>query len=248
MLNIQNASITFDNRFCLQDITLTVPDTGISVIVGANGSGKTLLIQLCAGLLEPSLGVIKRPTENHLTSNDKTFIHTTWVPQTPVLLDRSVFENIALPLRAAKHPHIKQRVTEALEWAKINSLALSQATTLSTGQQQLVALARAWALAPRILFLDEPCANLDPERQQHVEQLIYQLNQNGCKVIMSSHQLSQAKRIADDIVFLDHGQLVTHMPSSQFFSPSIDPPTHSKGKTLIPPRTLEKIQAFIQYA
>ncbi|ODS23865.1 hypothetical protein AB835_06445 [Candidatus Endobugula sertula] len=230
MLRLSNITLLLDQRPCLDDINLVFRSQGISIVLGANGAGKTLLLKLCAGLLKPSWGILTE--DNGLTPPEITL-----VLHPPFLLDRTVSKNIALPLYSQHRVNVTKRTQEALEWARIEHLSRSMAHNLSTGQQQLVALARAWALKPRLMLLDEPCANLDPYRQQHVEQLIQQLSDEGCKIIMSSHNLSQAKRLANDIVFLESGQVLTHSSAEDFFASQ-----HMDAETA------EKIGEFIQYA
>lgn len=288
LITLQNTQLTLEHKLCLDDISLAIPSQGITIIAGANGSGKTVLLRLCAGLLTPSKGDITYDVclakSNSSPSNDKNdkdhkcnkpaYPAVTWVPQTPVLLDRTVAQNIALPLLQASRTSaasnsastdtstetsstdntsdISALTQQALAWANIASLANTLTSTLSTGQQQLVALARAWAVKPRLLLLDEPCANLDPKRHQQVDELIQQMSDEGCKIVMSSHHLSQIKRLADDIVFLDAGKLVTHRSCESFFNASVindgvingDKVEHEKANAFIQ----EKIHTFIQYA
>ncbi len=246
MIHCDQLGLRLGQQARLQDINLHIDAAGISVVLGANGAGKTLLLKLVAGLLAPTTGHL-RITHPHIHSPI-----VTWVPQTPVLLDRSVRDNIALPLYTQDKATVAQRVSQALAWANIDDLAHLPALTLSTGQQQLVALARAWAIEPQLLLLDEPCANLDPNRQQHVEALIQQLSAEGCKVLMSSHHLSQVKRLASDIVFLDQGSVhqasvATHMSVEDFFNHMLGDHDTNRTET-IDQGTAEAIRAFIQYA
>lgn len=214
MITLKNVSLRLAGNLCLQDINACISHTGITLVVGANGAGKTLLLQLLAGLQPAHTGHYQR--QPSLTYPDVSYL-----PSVPVLLDRSVSYNIAFPLQALSPrqnaAQITQRITEALTWAGIESLIHKQALTLSSGQQQLVALARAWALSPTLLLLDEPCANLDPHRQQHIDRLLKKLS-SECKIILSSHTITQAKRIADDILFLDKGRIITHTDSDVFFT------------------------------
>ena len=247
-INLHDISITLNKKVCLDSINLTIEHEGISMIVGANGAGKTLLLKVIAGLLPINTGTL---TSSGFTDQAQT-IRQTWVPQTPVLLDRSVRENILLPLHHQSKSHstilsspksiYTERVNQALAWADIEALGEENTYVLSTGQQQLVALARAWALSPQLLLLDEPCANLDPNRQQHIEKLIKQLSHQGCKIIMSSHQLSQAKRIASDIIFIDAGTLITHTSVVDFFSDQ-----QKKNPKNMTPEARKKVHDFIQY-
>ncbi len=230
-LDINQASVVLDHKACLNDVTVSFSGKGISVIVGSNGAGKTLLLKLCAGLLTPSSGQCE-------WAQPMTPPQLTWVPQKPVLLQRSVFDNILLPLeKYIENP--QQRVNAALQWANIESLSHLPAATLSTGQQQLVALARAWALQPQWLLLDEPCANLDPMRQQQINQLIMTLRDEGCRIIMSSHHLTQVKELADDILFMQQGTVLATLLKDDFFNQNF---------SAIDDDIAQHIKQFIQYA
>jgi len=221
-LHINQASVVLDHKVCLNDTTVSFAGKGISIIVGSNGAGKTLLLKLCAGLISPFSGRCE-------WAQAITPPQLTWVPQKPVLLQRSVFDNLLLPLeKYIENPH--QRVNAALQWANIESLSHLPAVTLSTGQQQLVALARAWALQPQWLLLDEPCANLDPIRQQQINQLI---------IIMSSHHLTQVKDLADDIIFMQQGTVLATLPKDVFFNQNF---------SAIDDNIAQYIKEFIHYA
>lgn len=243
MINVQHLSLQLQQQTCLHDINVEISSQGISMIVGANGAGKTLLLKLIANVLKPTKGRIDITLPITDTIERVITPAITWVPQTPVLLDRSVVDNIALPLHRLSKHFINTRVNDALDWANIHDLREQPALSLSTGQQQLVALARAWALQPRLLLLDEPCANLDPSRQQQIERLILQLNANGCKIIMSSHQLSQIQRMANDIIFLASGRLLIHTSTSEFFTMGNAKKTNMNNNAV-----KQGIREFIHYA
>jgi tungstate transport system ATP-binding protein len=256
MLSFHHVSLHIQGTLCLHELTLTLKPKGVSVILGANGAGKTLLLNLCAGLLSPSSGEITpcfaqlsanniNDNINHaINKNGKknsllTHPNITLVPAKPVLLDKTVYQNILLPLQCNQVESAEDRCRAALEWADITSLSALPAHRLSLGQQQLVALARAWALAPQLLLLDEPCANLDPNRQQQIEHLIHALSESGCKIVMSSHHIAQAKRLADEIIFLDAGKLLAQVSTTDFFNPS---------STILTPHVTEQIEHFLRYA
>jgi tungstate transport system ATP-binding protein len=139
--------------------------------------------------------------------------------QRPVLLRRSVAANIdhALKLRGLDRASRRGRVAAALAQTGLTALAGRPARTLSLGEQQRVALARAWALSPQILFLDEPTASLDPAAARQVETLIGNFHAAGVKIVMTTHDLGQARRLADEILFLHRGRLVDHCDAGRFF-------------------------------
>ncbi len=209
-LRFDNVRLNLGEKTCLKDISFSIENSEITVIMGSNGSGKTLLLKLCAGLLTPSNGNIywqQQPQPPHITL----------VPPHAVLLNRTVVENIQIPLSYHRRENPFERSREALDWAGISHISKQVATTLSTGQQQLVALARAWALEPTILLLDELTANLDPTRRQEIDTLIQQLSKS-CKIFMSTHSIQQAKKLASDILLLEDGKLLTHLTAESFFN------------------------------
>jgi tungstate transport system ATP-binding protein len=139
--------------------------------------------------------------------------------QQAVLLRRSAAANIryALDLAGVKGAEAEQRIADALAEVGLGALAERSARVLSGGEKQRLALARAWALAPEVLFLDEPTASLDPRATRAVEDIVRSIHGRGTTIVMSSHNLAQAKRLADDILFLHDGRLCEHSPSAVFF-------------------------------
>ena len=190
-----------------------------TVVLGPNGAGKSLLLRLCHGLLSPTSGRIAwaglRP---QAARNWQAMVF-----QRPVLLRRSVAANIAYVLSVKGVPRHRraQCLAEALELGGLTALAGQPARVLSGGEQQRLAIARAWAVRPPVLFLDEPTSNLDPAATAAVESLIDAVHQAGTKVIMTTHDLGQAQRVADEILFLHQGRLLQQASAEIFFrSPS----------------------------
>jgi tungstate transport system ATP-binding protein len=140
--------------------------------------------------------------------------------QRPVLLRRSTAANISYVLRLQGVPRRQRRATveEVLELAGLLPLAARPARVLSGGEQQRLALARAWALKPQVLFLDEPTASLDPAATRAVEALLDQMYQTGTKIMLTTHDLGQARRLADEVLFLHQGRLVEFAPAPAFFT------------------------------
>jgi len=216
-ISLEGIDLTINAKACLHKVGLEINNNGITVIMGSNGSGKTLLLKLIAGIITPTEGLIKwhrQPQPPELTM----------VPTKAVLLNRSVIDNIALPLRYAKNSsatankkgNTDKIVDDALAWADIDYLKHRHAKSLSTGEQQLVALARAWALKPSILLLDEITANLDPVRTQKMNQLVQDLSQ-FCKIILTSHSITQAKALASDVLLMEQGKMLLHTEANSFF-------------------------------
>jgi tungstate transport system ATP-binding protein len=187
-----------------------------TVVLGPNGAGKSLLLRLCHGLIRPSSGLIL--WRDMRVDAARRF--QAMVLQRPVLLRRSVAANIGYALSVHGVPRRQRRVlaSQALEQAGLLDLAARSARVLSGGEQQRLALARAWALKPQVLLLDEPTANLDPAATQAVETLLEQVYKTGTKIIMTTHDLGQARRLADEVLFLHRGRLLAHAPAAEFFS------------------------------
>ncbi len=184
-----------------------------TVILGPNGAGKSLLLRLAHGLIAPSNGqVLWRGGGDADTTQAMVF-------QRPVLLRRSVLANIehALKLKGIGRIDRRSRARGALAMAGLTEMAERPARVLSGGEQQRLALARAWALEPQILFLDEPTASLDPSAIRSVETMIDGFHAAGVKIVMTTHDMGQAARVGDEIIFLHRGQLVEQTPADVFF-------------------------------
>jgi tungstate transport system ATP-binding protein len=140
--------------------------------------------------------------------------------QNPVMLRRSALANVVYALAINGVPRAQRvaRAEQALARVGLDGIARRPARALSTGEQQRLALARAWALEPEVLFLDEPTASLDPAATRAVEQAIDGVHQSGAKVVMTTHDLGQAHRLADEVLFLHHGRLVESGPAADFFA------------------------------
>ncbi len=186
-----------------------------TIVLGANGAGKSVLLRLCHGLLQPTAG---RIAWHGAAANGRR--RHAMVFQRPIMLRRSTLANVAYGLKLAG---IAKRAREASALAKLDAVGLAAladrpARRLSGGEQQRVALARAWALEPAVLFLDEPTANLDPAATRLVEKIVLAIHAAGTKIVMTTHDLGQARRLADEIVFLDRGRLAEMTPAAQFFA------------------------------
>ena len=197
----------------LRDIDLTVTRGQRICVIGPNGSGKSTLLRLLHGLLSPTQGSItwggrvERPPRHAM------------VFQRPVLLRRAAAANIAyaLDLAGIRGSIAELRVLAALQEVGLISVADRPARVLSGGEQQRLALARAWALEPDVLFLDEPTASLDPAATRAVERIVMDIHALGTTIVMSTHNLAQAKRLAGEIVFLQGGRIAERTPAAEFF-------------------------------
>lgn len=196
------------------DLTL---EAGLrTVIMGPNGAGKSLLLRLLHGLLPPTGGEVlwrARPLDRSIARRQAM------VFQRPVLLRRSVQANIryALSVVGVPRDERERRVAEVLKLARLESLARVAARVLSGGEQQRLAMARALATRPEILFLDEPTASLDPASTLAVEQLIQKAHEAGTKIVLVTHNVGQARRLADEVVFLHRGRIAEHAGAERFF-------------------------------
>ncbi len=180
-----------------------------TAILGPNGAGKSTLLRLMHGLLRPSGGRLIWPQP---MSQGMVF-------QRPVMLRSSVAANVAygLKLRGVPARERRQCTLEMLSRVGLTHLAGRQARRLSGGEQQRIALARAWALKPEVLFLDEPTASLDPASSREIERIIAEIAASGTKVVLTTHNLGQARRLADEVLYLEGGRLIEQTPAVEFF-------------------------------
>lgn len=198
----------------LSEVTLTIAAGSPTVIIGPNGAGKSVLLRLLHGLLTPTEGRIRWGDAAAATQRQAM------VFQRPVLLRRSALANVLYPLRLAgvAAGERNRRAEDALALVGLSGLADRPARRLSGGEQQRLALARAAAIRPEVLFLDEPCASLDPGATRAVEEIVMRLAAAGTKIIMTTHDLGQARRLAGDVVFLHAGRLLEHEAADAFFA------------------------------
>jgi tungstate transport system ATP-binding protein len=197
----------------INGIDLTIAGEGLVVILGPNGAGKSLLLRLLHGLLTPTSGQVLwggQPLDAALRRRQAM------VFQRPVLLRRSVAANIRFVLRLRKAAAADTTLA-LLREVGLAAQADQPARLLSGGEQQRLSLARALALEPQVLFLDEPTASLDPASTAAIENIVRKARERGTKILFITHDLGQARRLADEIVFLDRGQLAEHTPANRFF-------------------------------
>lgn len=209
MLTLDRVGVCYGNVAALIDVNLRVARGDFVALIGANGSGKTTLLQALHGLLKHT-GT--RTVARQAAAQVMVF-------QRPFMLRLSVWNNLALALWLAGVPARERaaRATEALQRAGLSELRDRQARALSGGQQQRLALARAWATRPAVLFLDEPTANLDPSAKREIEAMLAAFAADGMTLVMSTHNLGQAKRLATRVVYLDHGLIRADLPTARFF-------------------------------
>jgi tungstate transport system ATP-binding protein len=215
-LQLEGVHFEAGGQRLIADLTLTLEAGTRTVILGPNGAGKSLLLRLCHGLLRPTAGTIRWACADPARlRREQAFVF-----QRPVLLRRSTAANVAYALAVGGVPRGERqdRVSAALAQVGLGHLADRPARVLSGGEQQRLALARAWALEPKVMFLDEPTANLDPAATRAIEAVIAAMHERGVKIVMTTHDLGQARRHADEIVFLHKGRLVEHAGATRFFA------------------------------
>jgi tungstate transport system ATP-binding protein len=183
-------------------------------LVGPNGSGKTTLLRALHGMLS---------LHGSRVLSDPAIVQA-MVYQRPFMLRLSVASNLRLALWLARVPRGEwvERAGQALRRVGMAELSSRPARALSGGQQQRLALARAWAIRPEVLFLDEPTASLDPTAKKDVEALLAGFAADGMTLVMSTHNLGQAKRLARRVVYLDQGEIHLDLPTDAFFSDRVD--------------------------
>jgi tungstate transport system ATP-binding protein len=202
----------------LHEVTIEIAGGGPTVLLGPNGSGKSTLIKLGMRLIAPSTGQITFGGRSAASVTRSAIVF-----QKPVMLRRTAAANIAFALATAGRAPDAATVSQLLSQVGLAALSDRPARQLSGGEQQRLALARALARAPQVLFLDEPTASLDPAATKGVEDIITRTASEGVKIVMATHDLGQARRLASDVVFLTRGHVVERGASPQFFtSPSTD--------------------------
>ena len=209
LLRLHRASVRFGAVQALRDVSLDVRRGDFIALIGANGSGKTTLLRLLHGLLafDGAREVLAAQALQVM------------VFQRPFMLRLSVRRNLLLALWLARVPRAERaaRTSQALQRVGLTALRDRPARALSGGEQQRLALARAWAVRPQIVFLDEPTASLDPSAKKEIEALLEGFHAAGLTLIMSTHNLGQAKRLATRVVYLDRGELRLDLPTAEFF-------------------------------
>ena len=216
-ITARGVAITRAGRHLLDGIDFTLSGGGVTAILGPNGAGKSMLLRVLANLVPPDQGVVewdgRRPDRARAPRIGFVF-------QKPVLLRRSVRANIeyalaAIGIRGAMR---RARAGQVLEAASLHQLAERPARLLSGGEQQRLALARALSTRPQALFLDEPTSSLDPAAMLAIETLIGAARADGMTIALVTHDIAQAKRLADEIAFVHHGRITERTPAGDFFA------------------------------
>jgi len=208
-LEARGVSVVLGGVRALDGLDLVLEPGLRTVVLGPNGAGKSVLLRTLHGLIAPTAGTVSwsRPVRQAM------------VFQRPVMLRRSALANLryALAVNGVTEPERTSRATAALARVGLEKIADRPARVLSGGEQQRLALARAWALRPGILFLDEPTASLDPGATAEVERVIASIAAEGTRLVMTTHNLGQARRLADEIVFIHAGRAAERTAADRFF-------------------------------
>jgi len=233
LIELRGAGVQFGDRRALAGIDFVLEAGERVALVGANGSGKTSLLSVMHGQL-PHEGMrrVRADAQGRALRQAMVF-------QRPFLLRLSVWHNVTVALWLAGVPAAERaaRAQAALERVGLAAERNRPARVLSGGQQQRLALARAWAVRPEVLFLDEPTASLDPGAKREVEQLIREFSAEGMALVMSTHNLGQARRLASRVVYLEGGRLIVDRPTAEFFDHPLPEPAAQfvKGELPWPP-------------
>jgi len=210
-IRLQAVSVHSGGVTILDRVTLEIDAGAPTVLIGPNGSGKTSLLRAAMGLLSPNEGCITWGGAGSVPP-----IRRALVFQRPTMLRRSVAGNLSYALRIARVPQRARRIKELLQMVGLAAFAKRPARRLSGGEQQRLALARALARDPDVLFLDEPTTSLDPASTQAIEEIIRGIARCGIKVVMSTHDLGEAQRIAGEIILLHRGRVIERAPAEAF--------------------------------
>ena len=209
-LRLEEVTFVAGGRTIIERLSLDIEAGPSTIILGANGAGKSVLMRLMHGLLQPTAGRIAWRAPSPRRQQAMVF-------QRPVMLRRSALANVTYALEVFGARRTEKLAMEALEEVGLAHVAHRPARVLSGGEQQRLALARAWALHPEVLFLDEPTANLDPGATREIETVIKAFDASGTKIVMSTHSLGQARRLGDEVIFLHQGRVAERAPVDRFF-------------------------------
>ncbi len=208
LVRLDAVSVSVPGTAILDSVSLELRAGAPTALIGPNGSGKSTLLRLAMGLIAPSAGHVRH----------QPHVRTSLVFQRPVMLRRSAAANIAYARRAVHLSADGTTIDRLLRLVDLAHVAARPARRLSGGEQQRLAIARALAREPTLLLLDEPTASLDPASTKAVEDIITSVAAAGVKVVLATHDLGQAKRLAGDVVFLLKGRIAEHAPGHAFFS------------------------------
>ena len=214
-VELEDVSVLVGPVALLDGVTMRLTPGAPTVLIGPNGAGKTTLLRIVMGLIAPSRGRVTWAGREHVAPDRRAIVF-----QRPAMLRRSAAGNIRYALAAAGAPRAQrgERIAELLALVGLSGLERRPARRLSGGEQQRLALARALAREPDLLLLDEPTASLDPAATKAIEDIVRAVAARGVKVVMSTHDLGQARRVGGDVALLHRGRLIEHAPAADLFT------------------------------
>lgn len=213
-LIVKGAEARRRGRRLVGPVDLDIGGDGLSVVIGPNGSGKTTLLGLLHGTVRLASGEIRWQVSQEEARKSQSFVF-----QRPVMLRRTVLENLSYPLtvRGVGRRAARQVAENWAEKIGLAGIEGRRATSLSGGEQQKLALARALITEPRVVFLDEPCASLDGRATREIETLLLEQRAKGVRIIMATHDMGQARRLADEVIFVCKGKVLEKSSAHVFF-------------------------------
>lgn len=214
-LDVTGVSFAARGTPIIDNVTFEISGGPPTIILGPNGAGKSVLLRLCHGLLQPTAGTVRWGGAHPDPRRRQAMVF-----QHPIMLRRSAIANVAYALKIAGVAASERygRARHALARVGLADLADRPARVLSGGEQQRLALARAWALEPEVLFLDEPTASLDPAATRAIETALREIDQGATKIVMTTHDLGQANRLGGEILFIHHGRIIERAAANEFFT------------------------------
>lgn len=221
----ENIAFEASGQRLLDGVSFTLPKGGVTAIIGPNGAGKSLTLRICHGLIAPTEGSVR--WQDGASSPGRK--RHAMVFQRPVMLRRSALANLTHALKAVGAVEADRRAAEALARFGLSELAGRPARLLSGGEQQRLAIARAWALDPEMLFLDEPSSQLDPGATRQIEAMIANLASEGMTIMLATHDLAQARRLCQRVLFFHRGRIVEDAPAERFWKE----PATTEGRAFI---------------
>ena len=214
-LEIKNLNHVIGSKEILSNLNIKITSDKITVIMGPNGAGKSVFLKILNGIIRPTSGKIlwNEQVDKSLVLNGQALVF-----QKPILLRRSVEANLDFFDKLTNLNNYDKN--QLLKIVDLFDQKNQPARLLSLGEQQRLSLIRTLLLRPRLIMLDEPTANLDPASTKIIEDIIISLKEFGIKIIFVTHNILQAKRLADEVIFFDKGKLIEHSNSKEFFSNS----------------------------
>ncbi|MCK0142974.1 ATP-binding cassette domain-containing protein [Aliiroseovarius sp. F20344] len=213
-VKLEGALVRRAGKVLIGPVDLELHAKGVAIVIGPNGAGKTSLLRMMHGIARLGEGRI-----DWACPPSEARAHQAFVFQQPIMMRRSVLGNLAYPLRLSglSRPEANARAAEAAVDVGLGEMLDRPAPYLSGGERQKLALARALVTQPELLFLDEPCASLDGRATREIEEILTRAAARGTRLIMSTHDMGQARRLATEVLFLLNGNIHEHSPAEAFF-------------------------------